>query len=68
MIVVAGFVIAFVLLLVFSNGKTRRCRWREDRTRDADGARYHHCMACGAETFTMDGKPPKVCLADAPEA
>ena len=67
MIVVAGRLIAFVLLLIFSNGKTRRCRWREDRTRDEGGARYMRCLACGAETFTKNGKPPEICLSDAPK-
>lgn len=67
MVIVVGLVIAFVLVLVFSNRKTRRCRWREDRTKDKDGARYHHCIACGAETYTTNGQPPKICLADTPE-
>lgn len=67
MIVVVGLVIAFVLLLVFSNRKTRRCRWRQDRTRDVDGARYYHCTACGAEVFTKDDAPPKECLAGVPK-
>ncbi|RKF14077.1 hypothetical protein D6850_12975 [Roseovarius spongiae] len=64
MIIVVGLLLAFVLILVFSNRRTRYCRWREDRTRDEGGARYYHCMACGAETFTTTGKPPRDCLAE----
>ena len=67
MIIVVGLALAFVLLLIFSNRQTRRCRWREDRTRDEVGTRFMYCLTCGAETFTKDGKPPKVCLSDAPK-
>lgn len=67
MIVVAGLVLAFVLILIFSNPATRACRWREDRTGgpgDGEGARRFRCMACGAEALTRTGKPPAECRAD----
>jgi len=64
MIVVAGLLLAFVLVLVFSNPATRACRWREDRRGDRDGMKKFRCMACGAEGFTSTGKPPLDCRAD----
>ncbi|MRU15160.1 hypothetical protein FDP25_06925 [Roseovarius sp. A21] len=63
MIVVAGLILAFILILIFSNRRTRACRWREDRRGDRDGQRKYRCMACGAEAFTSNGKPPLDCLA-----
>ncbi|SEK55997.1 hypothetical protein [Roseovarius nanhaiticus] len=65
MFVIIGLVLAFVLILIFSNTRTRQCRWREDRTRDTDGERYYHCMNCGHEAWTDTGKPPGICLATA---
>lgn len=64
-IAVVGLVVVFVLLLVFSNRRTRGCRWREDRTRDDARGRCYHCMACGAVSFTKTGRPPKICFAAA---
>ncbi|MFX0544748.1 hypothetical protein ACEWPL_004300 [Roseovarius sp. S1116L3] len=66
MFIVVGLVLAFVLIVIFSNARTRNCRWREDRTRDRDGQRYFRCLQCGHETYTETGKPPKICLADTP--
>lgn len=66
MFVAIGLLIAFVLIIIFSNAATRNCRWRQDRTRDEDGKRYYHCLNCGHETFTDTGKPPKICLARTP--
>ncbi|EDM73375.1 hypothetical protein RAZWK3B_04105 [Roseobacter sp. AzwK-3b] len=64
MVIVLGLILAFVLIVIFSNRRTRRCRWREDRRGDRDGMKKFRCMACGAETFTTTGKPPLDCLAD----
>ena len=64
MIVVAGLLLAFILILIFSNPATRACRWREDRTGDRGGQKKFRCMACGAEAFTSTGKPPLDCRAD----
>ncbi|MCQ0092067.1 hypothetical protein [Roseovarius sp. M141] len=64
MVIVVGLIVAFVLVLIFSDRKTRNCRWREDRTLDAGNGRAYRCMACGALTHTTDGKPPKDCKAD----
>jgi hypothetical protein len=61
MIVVIGLLVAFVLIILFSNPNTRKCRWREDRSGDRDGARCYKCRACGAKDFTTNGKPPLVC-------
>ncbi len=63
MIVVAGLIIAFVLILVFSNRQIRLCRWREDRSGSGKGEKRFRCMACGAEDFTRTGKQPLDCKA-----
>jgi DNA-directed RNA polymerase subunit RPC12/RpoP len=61
MIIIAGLLIAFVLLIIFSNHRTRNCRWRENRAVDRVDAKFYKCMSCGAETFTTNGKPPFDC-------
>ncbi|MEQ9261506.1 MAG: hypothetical protein RIG84_20650 [Roseovarius sp.] len=66
MIVVAGLILAFVLIVIFSNRATRGCRWREDRSADHDGKRMYRCAACGAVAFTSTGKPPLVCHRNKP--
>lgn len=53
MIIIAGLVLAFVLILIFGNRRTRACRWREDRR-----AGEHRCITCGARAKT----PPRGCL------
>ncbi|WP_113913185.1 hypothetical protein [Roseovarius dicentrarchi] len=63
MVIVAGLIVAFVLVLIFSDRKTRNCRWREDRTLDVGEGRAYRCMACGALDSTVTGKPPKDCKA-----
>lgn len=60
MIVVAGLVLAFVLIAVFSNRATRGCRWRE-YPRGGQDSRWV-CAACGAETRAPRGKAPGICL------
>ncbi|MDO5756128.1 MAG: hypothetical protein Q4P24_01240 [Rhodobacterales bacterium] len=65
MLIVAGLVVAFVLVLIFADRKTRNCRWREDRTKDNAEGRAFICMACGARTHTASGKPPRRCMAGA---
>jgi len=64
LIIVLGLILAFILILIFSNRRTRACRWREVRRGDRDGQRKYRCMACGAEAFTSNGKPPLDCLAN----
>ena len=64
MVIVVGLIVAFVLVLIFSDRKTRNCRWREDRTLEAGGGRAYRCMTCGAVDRTSTGKPPKHCKAD----
>jgi len=56
-----GLVVAFVLIALLSNRRTRRCRWRMDRSRNKKSETFYHCAACGAEVFTKDGKPPNSC-------
>ncbi len=63
MVIVVGLIVAFVLVLIFSDRRTRNCRWREDRTLEAGDARAYRCMACGALDHTTTGKPPKDCKA-----
>lgn len=63
MIVIAGLILAFVLLLIFGRRGTRNCRWRADRAGDRDGLALYRCAFCGAETLTATGKPPVICLA-----
>jgi len=66
MIIIAGLIIAFILVLVFSNRATRNCRWRAARAGDRDGQHLFRCMACGAEAFTKDAKPPLHCRINSP--
>ena len=66
MLIPIGLVVAFILIVIFSNRKTRQCKWRADRRRDENGKGFYRCVVCGAETFTSDGRPPKDCLAETP--
>lgn len=66
MLIPVGLVIAFIVILIFSNRRTRQCKWRADRRRDGNGQSFYRCAVCGAESFTSDGKPPKVCHAETP--
>ncbi|MCD1619788.1 hypothetical protein ACFSDD_15835 [Salipiger marinus] len=59
MIVALGLVIAFVLLLIFTNRKTRLCRWRETRR---EGDSQWRCIYCGAKTTGPRGKTPETCF------
>ncbi|SDO26728.1 hypothetical protein SAMN05216196_104255 [Lutimaribacter pacificus] len=52
-------ILALIGVAILSNRATRECRWREYR--HADGP-FWRCAACGAETVTPNGKPPKICL------
>lgn len=61
MIFAVGFVVAFILLLIFTNRETRLCRWREYRQ---GGESRWHCVYCGAETTGPIGKKPEICLRD----
>jgi len=63
LIIVVGLIVAFVLIVIFSNRRTRYCRWRQDRRADVGGLRKYRCMACGAEAFTSTGKAPLDCKA-----
>lgn len=58
---VIGLLVAFVLVILLSNRKTRNCRWRMDRARNQGDQTFFVCMACGAEVLTEDGQPPKIC-------
>ncbi|NQY59106.1 hypothetical protein [Cognatishimia sp.] len=57
-----GLIVAFALVALLSNRKTRACRWRADRRQDSEQGSFYRCMHCGAETRTADGRPPKICL------
>jgi hypothetical protein len=43
MIIVAGLILAFVLLLIFARPDMRYCRWRKNRE-----AGHWRCAFCGA--------------------
>ncbi|EPX85528.1 hypothetical protein [Salipiger mucosus] len=59
MIFALGFLVAFILLLIFNRPERRLCRWREHR--DADLSTWR-CVYCGAETQNPRGKPPQTCF------
>ena len=59
--IVIGLILAFILIALLSNRKTRGCRWRMDKSQNQDGQTYFKCMACGEVAFTDTGKPPKIC-------
>lgn len=61
MIIIVGFLIAFVLIVILSNRATRSCRWREYRLSGCDLRTRWRCVACGAEVFTSDNKAPSQC-------
>ncbi|MCT4554737.1 MAG: hypothetical protein N4A53_08635 [Pelagimonas sp.] len=61
MLIVLGLLIAFVLVVVFSNRDTRLCRWRERR--GADHSDWS-CVYCGATCQGPQGQPPQTCLRD----
>ena len=63
MLVVVGLIVAFILVIIYSNRATRACRWREYRAGGCDLRVRWRCAACGAEVFTSDGDAPKVCHA-----
>jgi hypothetical protein len=60
--IVIGLIVAFVLVALLSNRKTRHCRWRADRSQDTAESSYFRCMHCGAETRTEGARVPKLCL------
>ena len=57
-----GLLVAFVLIVLLANRRTRACRWRQDRTKAQPGAMAWRCAACGAETVTEGVRPPRICL------
>lgn len=61
MLVAAGLLIAFVLVLIWGSHGVRDCRWRLDRARSEPGRDFYRCAACGAETFTATGRRPRGC-------
>ena len=66
MIIVFGLLVAFLLIVLFANRRTRNCRWREDRSGEVSDQSKFRCAACGAVAFTSDGKPPLDCRASRP--
>ncbi len=59
MVYILLIVLALVVTALVSNRATRECRWREYRQPDGP---IWRCAACGAETRTENGKPPRLCL------
>ncbi|MBL4915660.1 hypothetical protein [Szabonella alba] len=41
-----------------------RCRWRREGFRHGTASTRWLCMACRAEAYSWDGKPPKDCKRD----
>lgn len=37
------------------------CRWRPDPMKKHDKLKRYVCAECGADAFTSDGGPPRVC-------
>lgn len=66
MLIIAGLLAAFVLLLIFGKRRGRLCRWRRQGAGAAPGQSLYRCMYCGAEAFTSDGNPPLICPREAP--
>lgn len=62
LLIVAIGVFVWMFLTYKARVRTRNCRWREDHSRDTPEGRYFICMTCGAETFSPDNLPPRVCL------
>ncbi|MGS4945033.1 hypothetical protein ACVDG3_06100 [Meridianimarinicoccus sp. RP-17] len=62
LLIVALGVFVWMLLTYRARQRTKNCRWREDRSRDTPEGRYFTCVSCGAETFSPDNMPPRVCL------
>ncbi len=60
MILVVGFVIVFVVLLIYNlrHGDRRLCRWREYRSDDHS---LWTCVRCGAEVTGAPGRAPEPC-------
>ena len=62
--IVIGLAIAFVIvaLVVRARGTTRNCRWRADRSGDANGKHLYRCAYCGAEAFVERDIAPEACF------
>jgi hypothetical protein len=61
MIYLLGLVIAFILLLIYSNPETRLCRWREYRAKEVSEESRWTCIHCGATVQGPRGEAPRVC-------
>lgn len=61
MVFLIGLVIVAVVIMATHDPSTRLCRWRKDRRRNTEAARYWVCDYCGAETLTADAAP-RACL------
>ncbi|MBS0124669.1 hypothetical protein [Thetidibacter halocola] len=59
--ILLGLILAFVLIAVFANRRTRSCRWREFPQGDVSRWR---CIQCGAETTGPKGRKPESCHRD----
>ncbi|MFU1477996.1 hypothetical protein ACM25N_09915 [Roseovarius sp. C7] len=66
MLIIAGLLLAFVLLLIFGKRRGRLCRWRRRGPGPEAGQSLYICMYCGAEAFTSDGNPPLICPREDP--
>jgi len=60
--IIIGLILAFVLLAIFRNRKTRICRWRRNRSGDNHAGVMFKCMMCGAEIRVPRETPPNFCM------
>ncbi|MCA8883729.1 MAG: hypothetical protein KDA50_08290 [Rhodobacteraceae bacterium] len=60
-------VFLWMVLTYRARQRVRDCRWRENRGLDTPEGRYFVCMNCGAETFSADNMPPRLCLKGVPD-
>jgi hypothetical protein len=63
MLIPLGLLIAFIVvaLVTLRRRTTRTCRWRAERTGDADGKYFYRCAACGAEAWQAKDRAPNFC-------
>lgn len=67
LLVPIGFAIFLLYMYYHGPSPTKSCRWRMNRAYDRDGESYFFCPLCGAERFTADGEPPRLCTRDQPD-
>jgi len=62
--ILIGLILTFILLALFRNRGTRRCRWRRDRSADNQTGFMFKYMMCGAQTYARTQTPLDFCMND----